>query len=449
MAAFPANVRGQDADDVSAYGATLQDGEFAYDDGEPLPAATFRVNVVDFLRPQWEQELSIGAVNVIIPDDYRSEQKKLPEYLDMVPGLHVERRGGDGQYSTVTMRGSTSAQVTIYVDGVPQNLGVDGAIDLSLIPVSNVARIEIYRGYVPARFSGAPIGGVINIVTKKPQGFAFNISAGLKSFSGKNADATFTAPLFGGSFLFGFHHDRSDGNFGYEYKAPVMDFGDGAAIEYPGCGIISPCDRTRKSNSYKNTDILLKWQNENWYSKFAWKETSRFYPNETNKPTSLGVESATDIDVDQGQYMHFTRYRYQKADQYDLLLGRRQSWGNLDWGLEANYMKQDKYYDMLDFKWRPDLFSWNYVNRPGLAWNTYGTGRYGINFDGSYKLGERQMFEFRTDYFNEKLEMDGNGVCITDYMLCEPGDGGGYTGGDGPLEYKRNLNHSAGTGRGC
>ena len=58
------------------------------------------------------------------------------------------------------LRGCNAAQVTIYVDGVPQNLGQDGAMDLSLIPMSNVARIEVYRGYVPARFSGAPIGGL-------------------------------------------------------------------------------------------------------------------------------------------------------------------------------------------------------------------------------------------------------------------------------------------------
>ena len=109
--AISANVWCQDGE--PADGDAPAGYDFAYDDGEPLPQATFRVNVVDFVRPEWEQELSMGSVDVIIPDDFKGEQKKLPDYLDMVPGLHVERRGGDGQYSTVTMRGSTSAQVTI------------------------------------------------------------------------------------------------------------------------------------------------------------------------------------------------------------------------------------------------------------------------------------------------------------------------------------------------
>lgn len=67
------------------------------------------------------------------------------------------------------MRGSTGAQVNVYVDGVLMNLNGEAAVNLSAIPVDNVERVEVYRGYVPARFSGAPLGGVINIVTKKPR----------------------------------------------------------------------------------------------------------------------------------------------------------------------------------------------------------------------------------------------------------------------------------------
>ena len=449
--AVPADIRGQNAaageptDGIPASDAALTDAETNETEEQPIPA-TFRVNVVDFLRPEWEQELSMGTVNVIIPDDFKGEQKKLPEYLDMVPGLHVERRGGEGQYSTVTMRGSTSAQVTIYVDGVPQNFGIDGAIDLSLIPVSNVARIEIYRGYIPARFSGAPIGGVINIVTKKPQGFDFSVSSGARSFTGKSTDGTFTAPLFGGSLLMGFHHERSDGDFGYELKPPV----DSAGTFYPyvTCGIEIPCWRTRKSNSYKMTDALIKWQNENWYSKFAWKETSRFFPNATNYGGSALGEFAVDSDMPYTaeRYLNgYTFYRYQKADQYDLLLGRRQTWGNLEWGAEANYTKQDKFYEMKDFTWRPDLFNAMYGMYAGSIWNDYNTKRFGVNLDGSYRLGERQMFEFRADYFNEKLGMDGNINCAGSNANCNFHEGGGYTHGNGPMAYKRNAWHIQGS----
>lgn len=123
---------------------------------------------VEAKRPDWEAKLSPGTVTVIRPDDYKGEQKDLPDLLKMVPGVHVREVNGKGQYTTVSVRGSTAAQVGVFVDGVLFNLGGDAAADISTIPVHNVERIEVYRGYIPARFGGTFMGGVINIVTKRP-----------------------------------------------------------------------------------------------------------------------------------------------------------------------------------------------------------------------------------------------------------------------------------------
>ena len=93
--------------------------------------------------------MSPGTVTVIRPDDYKGEQKDLPDLLKMVPGVHVRELNGKGQYTTVSVRGSTAAQVGVFVDGVLFNLGGDAAADISTIPVHNVERIEstaaIYR----------------------------------------------------------------------------------------------------------------------------------------------------------------------------------------------------------------------------------------------------------------------------------------------------------------
>ena len=100
----------------------------------------------------------------------KGEQKNLPELLKQVPGLHIIELKGRGAYTTASVRGSTASQVAVYVDGVLMNLGSEAAVDLSTIPVENVERIEVYRGYIPARFGGASMGGVINIITKNPDG---------------------------------------------------------------------------------------------------------------------------------------------------------------------------------------------------------------------------------------------------------------------------------------
>ena len=73
---------------------------------------------VEAARPDWETKLSPGSVTVIRPDDYKGEQKTLPDLMRKVPGVHVREVNGKGQYTTVTVRGSTAAQVGVFIDGV-------------------------------------------------------------------------------------------------------------------------------------------------------------------------------------------------------------------------------------------------------------------------------------------------------------------------------------------
>lgn len=171
---------------------------------------------VEAKRPDWESKLSPGTVTVIRPDDYKGEQKDLPDFLKMVPGVHVREINGKGQYTTVSVRGSTAAQVGVFVDGVLFNLGGDAAADISTIPVHNVERIEVYRGYIPARFGGTFMGGVINIVTKKPNRGNVTASVGRSSFGGKKANLQFDLPLGSGTLMVGINHDESKGNFKYK-----------------------------------------------------------------------------------------------------------------------------------------------------------------------------------------------------------------------------------------
>ena len=171
---------------------------------------------VEAKRPDWEEKLSPGTVTVIRPDDYKGEQKDLADFLKMVPGVHVREINGKGQYTTVSIRGSTTAQVGVFVDGVLFNLGGDAAADISTIPVHNVERIEVYRGYIPSRFGGTFIGGVINIVTKKPNRGNVTASVGRGSFGGKKANLQFDLPLGDGTLMVGINHDESKGNFKYK-----------------------------------------------------------------------------------------------------------------------------------------------------------------------------------------------------------------------------------------
>lgn len=204
----------------AAYAAPTDTAQTASNDADDsLMDFSLDAMTVEAKRPDWESKLSPGTVNIVRPDEFKGEQKSLPDLLLTVPGVHVREVNGKGQYTTVTMRGSTAAQVGIFIDGVLANLGGDTAVDLSTIPVKNVERIEVYRGYIPSRFGGTFMGGVINIVTKKPETTDVSLEVGKSSYGGKRGSMEITAPLGDGSLMVGTNYESSDGDFKYKNYA--------------------------------------------------------------------------------------------------------------------------------------------------------------------------------------------------------------------------------------
>jgi outer membrane receptor protein involved in Fe transport len=304
------------------------------DSGDTASELTGSVNLepvtVTADRPEWEKILSPGTVSWIEPDKMAGEQKDLPSLLERVPGVMI-RRQGTGQYAYATIRGSTGSQVSVYVDGVPQNTGGNQTVDLSLIPVHSVARIEVYRGYVPNRFSGAPMGGVINIVTKKPEGLGGKAEVGMRSFGGYNGNLSVTAPMLNGSLLVAAGYDEAEGDFKYYNPGQVIK----------GIWSAPAGDRRRKSNSYDTTDLLLKWQNDNWLIRGSWKETERYFPVPTKEewadrydnpfePLYNGITSIYAI-------------RWQQVIQKDFSIGWKDTFGErLNVSLRYDYMDNDR-----------------------------------------------------------------------------------------------------------
>jgi iron complex outermembrane receptor protein len=102
-----------------------------------------------------------------------AEGGQVAEHLARTVGVQVRRTGTHGDFAAVLIRGSSASQVGVFLDGIPLSLGRGGLLDLSLFPLLSLARIEVFRGYVPAEFGSEGIGGAINLVPgrapKKPR----------------------------------------------------------------------------------------------------------------------------------------------------------------------------------------------------------------------------------------------------------------------------------------
>lgn len=125
-----------------------------------------------------------GAVNL---KDLLSNELNIRISQDAVLGSQISMMGLGGQ------------NVKILVDGVPVIGRMDGNIDISQININNIERIEIIEGPMSVIYGTDALGGVINLITKKPDSkqYRLNINTYHESVGTYNVD----------------------GNFGYRHKA--------------------------------------------------------------------------------------------------------------------------------------------------------------------------------------------------------------------------------------
>lgn len=141
--------------------------------------------------------------------------------------------------SSAIMQGIGGQDIKILVNGIPLIGRVNGNIDISQIPVSNIERVEIIQGPMSVVYGTDALGGVINIITKTPisRKLSGRTSMFVDNLSNYNLDVnlnsriTKSIPLsvnFGRYFFDGVDFDRSTRS--YDWKPKLKYFGDASAF---------------------------------------------------------------------------------------------------------------------------------------------------------------------------------------------------------------------------
>jgi len=134
-----------------------------------------------------------GRVQVISGDRLiRNTGKKLDEMLSEISGLSITRETGVyHQNPDVILRGlggQEQGRTLVLIDGVPVNKSDTGGVLWNRIDTGNIQRVEVFKGPGSSLYGNNAMGGVINIITKKPgKGMQARVTGGYSSFNTHNA----------------------------------------------------------------------------------------------------------------------------------------------------------------------------------------------------------------------------------------------------------------------
>lgn len=119
-----------------------------------------------------EQRSNSSAASTVFTraDIERLRPASVPQLLAQVPGVQVANYGGRGSAYGLFIRGTSTAQTLILIDGVRAGSATAGGAALQFLSVDQIERIEVLRGSRSAIHGADAMGGVIQIFTRRGEG---------------------------------------------------------------------------------------------------------------------------------------------------------------------------------------------------------------------------------------------------------------------------------------
>ena len=135
-------------------------------------AAEIPAVVVSAARTEQSTLTTPASITVITREQIEdSGSRHIVEVLRGQGGVQINDLYGDGSRATVGMRGfaeSAGSNTLVLVDGRRLNNPDLASPDLNSIALEDVERIELVQGSAGVLFGDQAVGGVINIITRKP-----------------------------------------------------------------------------------------------------------------------------------------------------------------------------------------------------------------------------------------------------------------------------------------
>lgn len=211
-----------------------------------------------------QQTTSLG-IQHISGNEIRQYSPDLASFIRRLQGLQVQSSGGLGDPVMVSVRGASTVQTRLLINGVEQNTSSGGGYDLSAIPLSMIERVEIVQSGSHQGGEDSAIGGSINIITQQADRPS-HVQAGLGSYGYREFSARAVSIVGVNEWSLQGHTERTLNN--YSMPTPAPWFGDPAGTEEP-----------LNNAQYFRHNVIAQWQREDVSSQLHWSRQNKHIPD--------------------------------------------------------------------------------------------------------------------------------------------------------------------------
>ncbi len=200
------------------------------------------VLVTATLSDHLQSQVSVSSEILTSPRLSTKNAATVGEAIRSIGSVYFNSYDGIAGPQIASIRGSNADQVVVLLDGLRLNTAQGGGVDLNLLPVSALERIEVVRGGHSSLLGSDAIGGAVQLISKEtidPRGFSYSLNSTIGSFGTKNLTISGSHRIGKISTFLNYGHLQTDGDF--VFKMPVT----GKQV-------------TRFNNDYQGDNFFLK-----------------------------------------------------------------------------------------------------------------------------------------------------------------------------------------------
>ncbi|MDN2712170.1 TonB-dependent receptor [Janthinobacterium sp. SUN118] len=134
--------------------------------GKDEAAAPFVLGTVTVVGQRDELSAQQVGSQVSRAEMRRFNRDNVGDALNLLSGVSLSTNSRNEK--TVAIRGFDARQVPLYIDGIPVYVPYDGYVDFNRFTTSDLAAIQVAKGYSSVAYGANTLGGAINLVSRKP-----------------------------------------------------------------------------------------------------------------------------------------------------------------------------------------------------------------------------------------------------------------------------------------